>query len=92
MVAADLLQQRNGEFRPCYERGLKQNTNLRYLTRLTARVVVSPRGHASSLTISPDTQTNMEDCMSRVMGRWQFARYTGAPIVVEVPVTLRAVD
>lgn len=88
--AAQTLRSHVSQFRPCYERGLKRNANLQFITQVKVQLTVTPDGHAKDVQISPRTDPDMESCMSQTIGRWRLSPYKGQPVVLEVPVNLRA--
>jgi hypothetical protein len=77
-------------FRQCYEKALKRNPDLRYVSAVTARFAVRNTGNAQGVAFSPHTDGDMEKCMSQLMEKWKFPTFEGDPVAFEVPVNLVA--
>jgi hypothetical protein len=73
----------------CYERAMKKNTALTHQKiTLTLGFQVRPTGNASDITISPNYDSMMIDCMKKAILRWRFPTFSGQPVGVESPITL----
>lgn len=73
----------------CYERAMKKNTALTHQKiTLTLGFQVRPTGNASDITISPNYDSMMIDCMKKAIIRWRFPTFSGQPVGVESPITL----
>ena len=74
----------------CYNHALKRNSSLRH-SSLTLNVAFRVRasGSPASVSIRPNRDAKMTDCMKKAILRWEFARFSGQPVGVESPVTLR---
>lgn len=84
-----LLRSNGRLLRPCYERGLKRNANLQFVSQIKVRLTVTPDGRARDVHISPRTEGDMEACIAQVISRWHIPHYKGQPVVVEMPVSLK---
>jgi hypothetical protein len=73
----------------CYERAMKKNTALtQQKITLTLNLQIRPTGNASDISISPNYDSMMIDCMKKAIMRWRFPTFTGQPVGVESPITL----
>ena len=74
----------------CYNRALKRNTALHH-SKLTLTVAfkVKPSGTPTAISVSPNRDAKMNDCMIKSIRRWKFPAFEGQPVGVETPVTLR---
>jgi hypothetical protein len=84
-----ILKGHVGQFKPCYERALKRNANLQFVTQVKVQLTATPDGHGKDVRISPRADGEMEACMAQVISRWRFPTFKGQPVVMEVPVNLR---
>lgn len=84
-----ILKGHVGQFKPCYERALKRNANLQFVTQVKVRLTATPDGHGKDVHISPRADGEMEACMAQVISRWRLPTFKGQPVVMEVPVNLR---
>ena len=74
----------------CYERAMKKNPSLSHQKiTLTVGFSVLPKGTASHISISPNYDSMMVDCMKKAIRRWRFPHFTGQPVGVQSPLTLR---
>lgn len=76
--------------RACYERGLKRNPNLQYVSTVNAHFAVKNTGNAIGVNFSPHADAEMERCMSQAITRWHFPSFTGDPVQFDYPVSLVA--
>jgi hypothetical protein len=84
------MQQNRGVLQACYERAMKKNTALTHQrVTLTVGFEVAPSGVAQSISISPNYDSLMMDCMKKAILRWRFPSFTGQPVGVEAPITLQ---
>lgn len=83
------MKQNKSVLQACYERAMKKNTALTQ-QRITVTVgfSVKPTGLASNISISPNYDSMMVDCMKKAIMRWRFPAFTGQPVGVESPITL----
>ncbi len=73
----------------CYERAMKKNTALTHQKiTLTLNFQVRPTGNAGEISISPNYDSMMIDCMKKAILRWRFPTFSGQPVGVESPITL----
>ena len=86
---AQQLRSQGSQFRPCYERGLKRNANLQFITQIKVRLTVGPDGRARDVHTTPRTESDMEACIATVVSHWNVTPYKGQPVQVEMPVNLR---
>ncbi|MCS6913359.1 MAG: AgmX/PglI C-terminal domain-containing protein [Myxococcales bacterium] len=84
-----ILRSNGHLLRPCYERGLKRNTNLQFVSQIKVRLTVTPDGRTRDVHISPRTEGDMEACIAQIISRWHVPHYRGQPVVVEMPVSLK---
>ena len=84
------MQQNRGVLQACYERAMKKNTALTHQrVTLTVGFQVAPSGVAQNITISPNYDSMMMDCMKKAIMRWRFPSFSGQPVGVETPITLQ---
>lgn len=74
----------------CYTRALKRNSALHHskLT-LTLDFKVKSSGDPVAISLRPNSDAKMIDCMKKAIKRWRFPRFQGQPVGVVSPVTLR---
>lgn len=74
----------------CYTRALKRNSALHHskLT-LTLDFKVKASGDPAAISLRPNSDAKMIDCMKKAIKRWRFPRFQGQPVGVVSPVTLR---
>lgn len=74
----------------CYERAMKKNTALRRQSvRLTLAFTINPTGVPSQISVRPNYDGVMLDCMRKAIKRWRFPSFSGRPVDVESPVVLQ---
>lgn len=74
----------------CYERAMKKNTNLRrQKITLTLAFKVQPTGVPNNISVKPNYDGRMIDCMKKAIKRWRFPQFSGQSVGVESPLTLR---
>jgi hypothetical protein len=74
----------------CYERAMKKNPALRRQTiTLTVGFTVRPTGIPTGITVRPNYDGLMIDCMRKAIKRWRFPTFSGQPVEVESPLTLQ---
>jgi hypothetical protein len=84
------MQQNRGVLQACYERAMKKNTSLTHQrVTLTVGFQVAPSGVAQGISISPNYDSLMMDCMKKAIMRWKFPPFSGQPVGVETPITLQ---
>ena len=73
----------------CYERAMKKNLSLRRQTiTLTVGFKVQPSGIPAGISVRPNYDSMMLDCMRKAIKRWRFPTFSGQPVGVESPLTL----
>ncbi|MBW2733065.1 MAG: AgmX/PglI C-terminal domain-containing protein [Deltaproteobacteria bacterium] len=74
----------------CYNRALKRNSALHHskLT-LTLDFKVRASGDPATISLRPNSDAKMIDCMKKAIKRWRFPHFRGQPVGVVSPVTLR---
>jgi hypothetical protein len=73
----------------CYERAMKKNTNLRrQKITLTLAFKVQPTGVPNNISVKPNYDGRMIDCMKKAIKRWRFPQFSGQSVGVESPLTL----
>ena len=83
------MRQNKKVLKACYERAMKKNPSLRRQTiTLTVGFSVRPTGIPSSISVRPNYDSMMVDCMRKAIKRWRFPPFTGQPVGVESPLTL----
>ena len=85
-----VLKANAASLRACYERGLKRQPELRYVSTVNVHFSVRNSGNAGDVSYSPRTNAEMEECMSAAIGRWRFPTFSGDPVQFEAPVNLVA--
>ncbi len=87
-VIATMRQNKN-VLQACYERAMKKNTSLtQQKITITVGFSVKPSGSAENISISPNYDSMMIDCMKKAIIRWRFPSFEGQPVGVETPITL----
>ncbi len=79
-----------GGLRACYEKGLKRNPNLQYVSAVNAHFAVKNTGNAIGVNFTPHADGEMERCMAQAITRWHFPSFTGDPVQFDYPVSLVA--
>lgn len=82
---------RNGKaaLQSCYERALKRNTGLQIQQiQVTLGFTVQPSGRVGAVSIRPNYDGSMVDCMKNAIQRWKFPAFGGAAQEIQAPVTL----
>jgi hypothetical protein len=83
------IRMNKGVLQACYERAMKKNTALTHQKiTLTLAFQVRPSGNAADISISPNYDSMMIDCMKKAILRWHFPSFSGQPVGVESPITL----
>jgi hypothetical protein len=84
------MKQNRGVLQSCYERAMKKNTALTHQRiTLTVGFQVLPSGMPAEVSISPNYDSTMMDCMKKAIMRWRFPSFAGRPVGVESPITLQ---
>lgn len=84
------LRDNKTSLQPCYQRALKRDTSLHHRAiQLTLSMRVQPSGSpvASSISIGPNYNSEMVDCMRKAIRRWRFPTFSGSAVGVESPLT-----
>ena len=83
------MSQNKKVLKACYERAMKKNPSLRRQTiTLTVGFSVRPNGTPGSISVRPNYDSLMIDCMRKAIKRWRFPKFSGQPVGVESPLTL----
>ncbi|MCC6746591.1 MAG: AgmX/PglI C-terminal domain-containing protein [Deltaproteobacteria bacterium] len=87
------LKQNKGGLQPCYQRALKRDSSLHH-RKLVVNVgfQVQSTGAPANITITPNHNSEMVECMKKAIRRWKFPTFTGQPVGVESPVTFTPKD
>jgi hypothetical protein len=85
-----VVKTNSATLRACYDKGLKHNPNLQYVSSVNVHFSVANTGVASDVSFSPHADREMEKCMSAAIVRWKFPTFNGNPVSVEAPVNLVA--
>jgi hypothetical protein len=85
-----VVKKNSAGLRTCYEKGLKHNPNLQYVSTVNVRFQVDTDGIASGVGFSPHSDREMEKCMGQQIVKWKFPTFRGDPVQVEAPVNLVA--
>ncbi len=79
-----------GALQACYNRALKRNSSLHHASlTLNLAFKVRASGTPMGISVRPNRDAKMSDCMKKAIRRWKFPRFSGQPVGVESPVTLR---
>ena len=82
------LGQNKGSLQPCYNRALKRDSSLHHRKiKLKLSMKVRTNGIPMSISISPNYNAQMTDCMQKAIKRWKFPNFRGSPVGIESPVT-----
>lgn len=85
-----VMRMGKGGLQACYNRALKRNSSLHHANlTLTLAFRVRANGSPTGISVRPNRDAKMTDCMQKAIKRWQFPTFKGQPVGVEVPVTLR---
>lgn len=83
------MQQNKKVLKACYERAMKKNPSLRRQSiTLTVGFSVKNNGVPASISVRPNYDSMMIDCMRKAIQRWRFPTFSGQPVGVESPLTL----
>jgi hypothetical protein len=83
------MSQNKPVLKQCYERALKKNNSLRHQKiTVTVGFKVRPNGTPSDISVRPNYDSTMIDCMRKAIRRWRFPSFKGQPVGVESPLTL----
>ncbi|MGD0837989.1 MAG: AgmX/PglI C-terminal domain-containing protein [Polyangia bacterium] len=74
----------------CYERALKKNTALQMQTGLSVmlEITVKPTGTVKTMSLAPQVDGEMVECVRSTVTRWKFPPFSGEPVVVAQKLTL----
>jgi len=83
MAGARALQQ-------CYERALKKNAALQYQAgvQMTLGLTVAPTGSVSAVTVKPNIDSSLTECIDSASTRWKFPKFAGTPVTIEQKIML----
>ncbi|MFH1130001.1 MAG: AgmX/PglI C-terminal domain-containing protein [Pseudomonadota bacterium] len=74
----------------CYQRLMKRDTSFHHRTlKLIIGFSVQPSGAPKNISVDPNYDAKLTDCITKAIKRWNFPRFAGQPVGVEAPVTLR---
>jgi len=83
------IQQNKKVLKACYERAMKKNPSLRRQSiTLTLALAVRPTGIPADISVRPNYDGLMIDCMRKAILRWRFPTFNGQSVGVESPLTL----
>jgi len=76
--------------RQCYERALKKNAALQYQAgvQLELGLTVAPTGSVAGVTVKPNVDASMTECIDGAAKRWKFPKFAGSPVTIEQKVML----
>ncbi len=87
-IMAVMKRQQRG-LRTCYERQLKRDDSLS--GKIMLRFSIEKSGRTSNVRLPQRFDgTVLQTCLSALVGRWRFPRFTGESIKVEYPLVLTA--
>lgn len=87
----EVLQKGQAQLRRCYEAALKRSPRLsRQKISLTLTFKVSPSGEPDAVTMQPNPDYAMTDCMKKAVRRLNFPEFTGTALDVEAPLLFAA--
>jgi len=83
------INRKNASIKYCYEQYLKQVTKGGHLV---LRLTIQPDGSVSNVYVIRKTFRGgrMKKCILRRIQRWQFRRFKGKPVKLEIPYTFKA--
>jgi hypothetical protein len=83
MAGARALQQ-------CYERALKKNAALQYQAgvQMALGLTVAPTGSVAGVTVKPNIDSSLTECIDGAAKRWKFPKFAGTPVTIEQKVML----
>jgi hypothetical protein len=85
-----VLRASKTSLRPCYDRALKRDSGLHHRKLvLSLALKVKPAGSPDDITLGPNYDDQMIDCMKKAVRRWRFPTFTGTPVGVETPLTFQ---
>lgn len=88
-AVVDVLHNGRSALQQCYERALKRNNSLQVQQlKLTLAFTVQPTGRATSVSVKPNYDSSMAECIRTAVDRWRFPAFGGSPQPIEAPVTL----
>jgi hypothetical protein len=83
------MAQNKKVLKACYERAMKKNVRLRRQSiNLTVAFKIRPTGKPDNISVRPNYDSLMIDCMRKAIKRWRFPAFSGQPVGVESPLTL----
>ncbi len=88
--ASKVVRQGAQALQKCYERALKKNTSLQMQGGLSVmlEMTVKPSGQVKSMSLSPQVDSEMLECVRSTVTRWKFPPFTGEAVVVAQRLTL----
>ncbi len=87
---SSVLRQNKAGLQACYQRQLKRDNSMRGV-KLPLKFTVQRSGRPSSVELPRRFDgTVLKTCLSSLVRRWHFPRFTGDPIPVEYPLVFQA--
>jgi hypothetical protein len=88
--ASKVVRQGAQALQKCYERALKKNTALQMQAGLSVmlELTVKPTGVVKSMSLSPQVDSEMLECVRTTVTRWKFPPFAGEAVVVAQKLTL----
>ena len=88
--ASRVVRQGAQALQKCYERALKKNAALQQRSGLgvVLEITVKPSGVVKDMSLSPQVDGDMTDCVRTAVARWKFPPFAGEAVVVAQKLTL----
>ena len=88
--ASKVVRQGAQALQKCYERALKKNTALQVQAALSVmlEITVKPNGQVKTMSLSPQVDNDMTECVRATVEHWKFPPFSGEPVVVAQRLTL----
>ena len=88
--ASRVVKQGAQSLQKCYERALKKNSALQLQSGLGVmlELTVKPTGLVQGMTLTPQVDVDLTDCVRTTVARWKFPPFAGDSVVVTQKLTL----
>ena len=88
--ASRVVRQGAQALQKCYERALKKNSALQLQSGLGVmlEITVRPTGLVKGMSLSPQVDGEMTECIRTTVARWKFPPFAGESVVVVQKLTL----
>ena len=88
--ASRVVRQGAQALQKCYERALKKNSALQLQSGLGVmlEITVKPTGLVKAMSLSPQVDSEMTECIRTTVARWKFPPFAGESVVVTQKLTL----